>query len=230
MTITGSATKSCQPLKPESLVLQLLLPGCEASRLHACHPTCLEGWLSRLKAPHYFLTRTPLELLCSGTAAAPCAGRLLPLWRRRRWAIMEETRLLMMTTPTSSVAMRRSTSVIIHCRYFYFVLMFVILNALALDVCTPWSFVTFADKINGSNVTIGDQIATLQCDSVSDRVTYWAVLGLCLDIGKDVSFIMVMIADRVSRTRNVLDFRYFWQKLEIWFSQKCDFLGAQEMK
>ena len=50
---------------------------------------------------------------------------------------MEETRLLMMTTPTSSEAMRRSTSVIIHCRYFNFVLMFVIfLNALALDVCT----------------------------------------------------------------------------------------------
>ena len=136
MTNTGSATKSCQPLKPESLVLQLLLPGCDASRLHACHPTCLEGWLSRLKAPHYFLTRTPLELLCPGTAAAPCAGRLLPLWRRRRWAIMEETRLLMMTTPTSSEAMRRSTSVIIHCRYFNFVLLFVILNALALDVCT----------------------------------------------------------------------------------------------
>ena len=119
-----------------SLFLQLLLPGCDASRLHACCPTCLEGWLSRLKAPHYFLTRTPLELLCPDTAAAPCAGRLLPLWRRRRWAIMEETRLLMMTTPTSSEAMRRSTSVIIHCRYFNFVLMFVILNALALDVCT----------------------------------------------------------------------------------------------
>ena len=103
MTNTGSATKSCQPLK-KNLVLQLMLPGCDASRLHACHPTCLEGWLSRLKAPHYFLTRTPLELLCPGTAAAPCAGRLLPLWRRRRWAIMEETRLLMMTTPTSSEA------------------------------------------------------------------------------------------------------------------------------
>ena len=87
-----------------SLFLQLLLPGCDASRLHACCPTCLEGWLSTLKAPHYFLTRTPLELLCPGTAAAPCAGRLLPLWRRRRWAIMEETRLLMMTTPTSSEA------------------------------------------------------------------------------------------------------------------------------
>ena len=103
MTNTGSATKSCQPLK-KSLFLQLLLPGCDASRLHACHPTCLEGWLSRLKAPHYFLTRTPLELLCSGTAAAPCAGRLLQSWRRRRWAMMEETRLLMMTTPTSSEA------------------------------------------------------------------------------------------------------------------------------
>ena len=90
--------------RKESLFLQLLLPGCDASRLHACHPTCLEGWLSRLKAPHYFLTPTPLELLCSGTAAAPCAGRLLPLWRRRRWAIMEETRLLMITTPTSSEA------------------------------------------------------------------------------------------------------------------------------
>ena len=53
--------KSPKQASNESLFLQLLLPGCDASRLHACCPTCLEGWLSRLKAPHY-LTRTPLEL------------------------------------------------------------------------------------------------------------------------------------------------------------------------
>ena len=26
---------------------QVLLPGCEASLLHACHPDCLRGWLAR---------------------------------------------------------------------------------------------------------------------------------------------------------------------------------------
>ena len=30
-------------------LLQLLLPGCNASNQHACHPACLQGWLARLK-------------------------------------------------------------------------------------------------------------------------------------------------------------------------------------
>ena len=61
MTNTGYNILPSFETRKLSLFLQLLLPGCDASRLHACCPTCLEGWLSRLKAPHY-LTRTPLEL------------------------------------------------------------------------------------------------------------------------------------------------------------------------
>ena len=29
--------------------MQLLLPGCNGSKQHACHPACLQGWLARLK-------------------------------------------------------------------------------------------------------------------------------------------------------------------------------------
>ena len=40
--------------------LQLLLPGCNASKQHACHPACLQGWLARLKTSIILL----LLILC----------------------------------------------------------------------------------------------------------------------------------------------------------------------
>ena len=72
----------------KNFFLQLLLPGCDASNQHACHPACLQGWLARLKTS---FSPPLLILLCSGTALALCAGRLLE--GRRRRAMMEETRM-----------------------------------------------------------------------------------------------------------------------------------------
>merc|ERR550534_2857893 len=34
-------------VEPFQLGDQLLLPGCDASEQHACHPACLQGWLER---------------------------------------------------------------------------------------------------------------------------------------------------------------------------------------
>ena len=51
---TCSALDLSKLLKME---MQLVLPGCNASKQHACHPACLEGWLARFKtcSPSLFL-------------------------------------------------------------------------------------------------------------------------------------------------------------------------------
>ena len=90
-------------------ILQLLLPGCNASNQHGCHPACLQAWLARLKTAvtsFSLFCDSLLTLLCSGTAPALCVGRPLQLRRKRRMrrVMMEETRVMMAPMRRTSIS------------------------------------------------------------------------------------------------------------------------------
>ena len=68
-----------------------MLPGCEASHMHFCHPDCLHGWLTRLR-PIVFTTITSLHGYLSIVALIKCLHRhaTCPVCRQRLGAEEDE--------------------------------------------------------------------------------------------------------------------------------------------
>ena len=107
-----SATRSCFSLLSgfyNSLYFsQIQYPGCHGSRLHGCHPGCLQGWLSRflmifldlcqLNPPAIFLS------LCAHFYCSPLPGTPPALCADRGLATMEEVSRSKMVVRATMVA------------------------------------------------------------------------------------------------------------------------------
>ena len=79
---------SCQSFS-KCYVLQLLLPGCAASKQHACHPACLQGWLARFTTCTTF-SSSPYSLRHSSTLNPPLLRHSTCPVCRQTLAIEEE--------------------------------------------------------------------------------------------------------------------------------------------